>query len=89
MRADDRGDRRGGRAARPAGSRGEATGLQSSAFTLGAAAGAPVVGFVVDHGSPAWGFAAAGAGGLLVAVVAFALARTRPAPLSAPAEAAA
>ncbi|GAA4438723.1 MFS transporter [Actinokineospora soli] len=32
----------------PAGSRGEATGLQSSAFTLGSAAGAPVVGFVVD-----------------------------------------
>ena len=65
----------------PAGSRGEATGLQSSAFTLGAAAGAPVVGFVVDHGAPAWGFAAAGAGGLLVAGIAYALVRLRPAPV--------
>jgi MFS family permease len=50
--------------------RGLATGLQSSAFTLGQAAGAPVAGFMVDHASPAWGFAAAGAGGLLVAAVA-------------------
>jgi MFS family permease len=49
--------------------RGVATGLQSSAFTLGAAAGAPAVGFVVDHGSPAWGFAVAGLGGLAVAGV--------------------
>ena len=49
--------------------RGVATGLQSSAFTLGSAAGAPVVGFVVDHASPAWGFAVAGVGGLLVAGV--------------------
>jgi MFS family permease len=50
--------------------RGLATGLQSSAFTLGQAAGAPVAGFMVDHASPAWGFAVAGAGGLLVAAVA-------------------
>jgi MFS family permease len=50
--------------------RGLATGLQSSAFTLGQAAGAPAAGFMVDHGSPAWGFAVAGAGGLLVAAVA-------------------
>lgn len=49
--------------------RGVATGLQSSAFTLGQAAGAPAVGFVVDHASPAWGFAVAGVGGLLVAGV--------------------
>jgi predicted MFS family arabinose efflux permease len=45
-------------------------GMQSSAFTLGAAAGAPLVGFVVDHSSPGWGFAAAGVGGVLVAAVA-------------------
>ncbi|HYQ65319.1 MFS transporter [Actinophytocola sp.] len=50
--------------------RGLATGLQSSAFTLGQAAGAPAAGFMVDHASPAWGFAVAGAGGLLVAAVA-------------------
>ncbi|GGS17374.1 MULTISPECIES: MFS transporter [Actinokineospora] len=61
----------------PAGSRGEATGLQSSAFTLGAAAGAPVAGFVVDHTAPAAGFVVAGMGGLLVAAVAFALSRSR------------
>lgn len=54
----------------PAAARGEATGLQSSAFTLGAAAGAPLVGFTVDHLSPGWGFALAGVGGVLVAGVA-------------------
>jgi MFS family permease len=57
--------------------RGVATGLQSSAFTLGAAAGAPAVGFVVDHGSPAWGFAVAGVGGLVVAAVAGVLSARR------------
>jgi MFS family permease len=54
----------------PVSMRGVATGLQSSAFTLGAAAGSPLVGFVVDHSSPAWGFTAAGLGGLLVATCA-------------------
>jgi len=58
----------------PAAVRGEATGLQSSAFTLGAAAGAPLVGFVVDHSSPGWGFALAGVGGVVVAGVAALLA---------------
>jgi MFS family permease len=57
--------------------RGVATGLQSSAFTLGQAAGAPAVGFVVDHASPPWGFAVAGVGGLLVAAVAGMLATHR------------
>jgi MFS family permease len=57
----------------PVAVRGEATGMQSSAFTLGAAAGAPLVGFVVDHSSPGWGFAVAGLGGLLVAFVAVVL----------------
>ncbi|GAB3460029.1 MFS transporter [Actinophytocola sediminis] len=51
----------------PAAARGEAMGIQSSSFTLGAAAGAPLVGFVVDHSSPAVGFAVAGVGGVLVA----------------------
>jgi predicted MFS family arabinose efflux permease len=54
--------------------RGLATGLQSSAFTLGQAAGAPAVGFAVDHGSPVWGFAVAGVGGVAVAGVAALLA---------------
>jgi MFS family permease len=60
----------------PVAVRGEATGLQSSAFTLGAAAGAPVVGFVVDHSTPGWGFATAGLGGVAVAVLAVVLGRT-------------
>lgn len=58
----------------PPAARGEATGLQSSAFTLGAAAGAPLVGFAVDHASPGWGFAIAGIGGVLVAGLAWVLA---------------
>jgi MFS family permease len=47
--------------------RGEAMGLQDSATRLGLAIGGPVVGFVIDHSAPAWGFAAAGLGGLLIA----------------------
>lgn len=62
----------------PASVRGEAMGLHSSALTLGAALGAPVVGVVVDHLGPGGGFAAAGVGGLLVAVLAWPLARRRP-----------
>jgi MFS family permease len=57
--------------------RGVATGLQSSAFTLGQAAGAPAAGFVVDHSSAGWGFAVAGVGGLLVAGVAALLSARR------------
>lgn len=70
----------------PAAARGEATGMQSSAFTLGAAAGAPLVGFMVDHTSPAWGFAVAGLGGVLVAAVAAALIarQRRTVPLTVP-----
>jgi MFS family permease len=59
----------------PAAVRGEANGVQSAAFTLGAAAGAPVAGFVMDHTAPAWGFVAAGAGGLLLAGLALVLRR--------------
>lgn len=51
----------------PVSVRGEVVGLQSSAFTVGAAAGAPLVGFVVDHAGAGWGFALAGVGGVLVA----------------------
>ncbi|MGB3440800.1 MAG: MFS transporter [Actinophytocola sp.] len=58
----------------PPAARGVAMGLQSSAFTLGSAAGAPLVGFVVDHASPGWGFATAGIGGVLVAGLAWVLA---------------
>lgn len=71
----------------PADARGEATGMQSSALTLGAAAGAPLVGFVVDHSAPMWGFAVAGVGGVAVAgLAAVLIARQRRAePAPAPA----
>jgi MFS family permease len=67
----------------PPAARGEASGLQSSAFTLGSAAGAPLVGFAVDHASPAWGFAIAGVGGVLVAAVAWRLAARQREPVDA------
>ncbi|UJW36517.1 MFS transporter [Saccharothrix sp. AJ9571] len=47
--------------------RGEAMGLQDSATRIGLALGGPVVGFVMDHSSPGWGFVASGLGGLLLA----------------------
>jgi predicted MFS family arabinose efflux permease len=59
----------------PAAVRGEAMGLYSAALTLGGALGAPVVGTVVDHSSAAGGFAAAGIGGLLIALLAVLLTR--------------
>lgn len=59
---------------------GEAVGLQDAATRLGLALGAPVVGFVIDHSSAAWGFAAAGLGGLLTAAVAYPLGRRIPEP---------
>ena len=52
----------------PAAVRGEAMGLQGSALTVGSALGAPLAGTVIDHSSPAWGFAVAGCCGVLVAV---------------------
>ncbi|MEU4445082.1 MFS transporter [Actinosynnema sp. NPDC050801] len=51
----------------PVSARGVAMGLQSSAFTLGVAVGAPVTGVVIDHSSPGWGFAVAGVGAVVVA----------------------
>jgi MFS family permease len=54
----------------PVAVRGEVTGLQSSAFTMGAAFGAPLAGFVMDHSSPGWGFAVSGLGGALIAATA-------------------
>ncbi|HEX9338811.1 MAG TPA: MFS transporter [Pseudonocardiaceae bacterium] len=59
----------------PAAVRGEAMGLHSSALTLGGALGSPVVGTVVDHWGPGGGFAAAGVGGILIALLALPLAR--------------
>ncbi|MFB4300588.1 MFS transporter [Actinomadura sp. NTSP31] len=62
----------------PAGVRGEATGLQSSAQSAGFALGAPVVGMAIDVSVPAGGFAAAGLAGLAAALTGFLLSLRRP-----------
>lgn len=58
----------------PESARGEAIGLHSAALTLGNALGAPLAGAVIDHSSPAFGFASVGfvgaAGALTAAGVA-------------------
>ncbi|MFI9381127.1 MFS transporter [Kutzneria sp. NPDC052558] len=45
--------------------RGTVMGVYSSAYTTGAAIGAPLIGFVMDSSTPTWGFVAAGGMGLL------------------------
>ncbi|MFD7083422.1 MFS transporter [Streptomyces sp. NPDC059918] len=57
-------------AATPAARRGEALGRYESATRLALAASGPLVGAVIDRSSPAWGFVAAGAGGLLLVLLA-------------------
>jgi len=64
--------------------RGEAMGLQDASTRLGLALGGPLVGFAIDHSSPAWGFAAAGLGGLALAAAGL-LRRHSPAPEPVPA----
>jgi MFS family permease len=54
----------------PAAVRGKAMGVHSSALTLGNAAGAPLVGLIVDRDSPRAGFVAIGVLGLALALVA-------------------
>src|SRR4051794_18406810 len=63
--------------------RGEAMGLQDASTRLGLALGGPVVGFAIDHSSPAWGFAAAGLGGLVIAAAGL-LHRRTPEPATEP-----
>ena len=53
--------------------RGTVMGVYQSAFTTGAAVGAPLIGFVIDNSAPAWGFVATGAVGLLGTAVGVAL----------------
>jgi MFS family permease len=53
----------------PAQARGEAMGLLGTTSSVGMGIGNPSVGFCIDRSSPAWGFAAAGLGGLLLAAV--------------------
>ncbi|MFI9596050.1 MFS transporter [Nonomuraea sp. NPDC052265] len=64
----------------PAGVRGEATGLQSSAAGAGFALGAPLAGLAIDASMPGGGFAAAGLAGLVAALAGGLLSRSRPAP---------
>ncbi|MER7792647.1 MFS transporter [Streptomyces sp. NPDC097640] len=64
----------------PAGVRGEATGLQSSAQSAGFALGSPIVGVAIDASVPAGGFAAAGLAGLAAALAGCLLSRRRPPP---------
>ncbi|MDX8033959.1 MFS transporter [Lentzea sp. BCCO 10_0856] len=59
----------------PPTARGLAMGLQGSAFTVGSAIGAPLAGVAVDRGGAPLGFAVVGVVGLLVAGVAWLLAR--------------
>jgi predicted MFS family arabinose efflux permease len=49
--------------------RGLAMGVHGSAITVGLAVGAPLAGAVIDASEPAWGFAATGLVGALVALV--------------------
>jgi predicted MFS family arabinose efflux permease len=67
----------------PAGVRGEATGLQTSAQSAGFALGSPIVGVAIDHSVPAGGFAAAGLAGLAAALTGCLLSRRTPPPPSA------
>ncbi|MFH8796002.1 MFS transporter [Streptomyces sp. NPDC017941] len=62
----------------PAGVRGEATGMQSSAQSAGFALGAPAVGVAIDASVPAGGFAAAGLAGLAAALTGYLLSRRPP-----------
>ncbi|MEV4213299.1 MFS transporter [Micromonospora sp. NPDC049662] len=52
----------------PASVRGEAMGLHGSAMVVGVALGAPLAGAVIDATVPAWGFAATGLLGALIAL---------------------
>ncbi|GAA0239327.1 MFS transporter [Saccharothrix mutabilis subsp. mutabilis] len=65
----------------PGNARGEALGLQGSAFTLGAALGAPLTGWVIDHSAPGWGFFVAGVGAVAIAAASLVLGRERSAQL--------
>ncbi len=68
----------------PAGVRGEATGLQSSAQTAGFALGSPMAGAAIDVSVPAGGFAAAGLAALAAALTGCLLSRRSPAPTPSP-----
>ncbi|MEU6782770.1 MFS transporter [Nonomuraea angiospora] len=68
----------------PAGVRGEATGLQSSALSAGFALGSPIVGVAIDASVPGSGFMAAGLAGLAAALAGCLLSRRSPARTRSP-----
>jgi MFS family permease len=63
----------------PASVRGEATGLQSSAYSAGFALGSPAVGVAIDTFAPGGGFVTAGMAGLAAALTGCLLSRRPPA----------
>ncbi|WP_034264336.1 MFS transporter [Actinospica robiniae] len=70
----------------PPSRRGQAMGMHAAALTVGSAIGAPLIGVVIDGAGPAWGMAAVGLLGCVVALAAMAVQRGRqaaaaPAPL--------
>lgn len=67
----------------PAGVRGEATGLQSSAQSAGFALGSPLAGMAVDVSVPAGGFAVAGLAGVAAALAGYLLSRRSRSPSGA------
>ena len=70
----------------PASVRGEAMGWHGSALTLGGAAGAPVVGWAIDHGGWQGGFELAGFLGLAIAMVGLTVQALRGSPTVAEAD---
>lgn len=71
-------------AAAPPRVRGEAMGLLDAASRIGLAIGSPIIGFVIDHSSPGWGFAASAVGALAIASLGLFWRRSRtPAPAPA------
>lgn len=69
----------------PAVARGEATGLHSTAMTLGLAIAGPITGTIIDGWGTRWAFAIPGAGGLLVVLLAVPIWRRAPRPAARPA----
>ncbi len=68
----------------PAVSRGEAMGLHGMALTIGVASAGPVTGAIVDAHGPGWAFAASGAIGVLLVLVAVPFWRDAPQPAAEP-----
>ena len=70
----------------PARVRGQVMGMHASALTIGNAIGAPLVGLIIDHSAPRWGFVGIGLTGLAIALLGLAVQsrrRARFAPVAA------